>query len=100
MVSVGVALRWVTAAKRPFWGFNEQLPDAERYRSDRYVVYGWLPRNRHVARKGGEVNWNEGLHSRLRDRLRRLQRKTKGYKQERDDTAGIHISDIPALGLI
>ena len=25
------------------------------------------------------MNWNEGLHSRFRDRLKRLQRKTKGY---------------------
>ena len=25
------------------------------------------------------MNRNEGLHSRLRDRLKRLQRKTKGY---------------------
>ena len=26
-----------------------QLPEAGRYRSDDYVVYGLLPRNRHVA---------------------------------------------------
>ncbi len=49
--------------------------------SDDYVVYGLLPRNRHVPGKGGEVNRNEGTHSRLRDRLRRLQRKTKGYSK-------------------
>ena len=27
------------------------------------------------------MNWNEGLHSRLRDKLKRLQRKTKGYSK-------------------
>lgn len=57
----------------------EQLPEAERYRSDDYSVYRFLPQNRHVAGKGSEVNRNEGVHSQLRDRLRRLQRKTKGY---------------------
>ena len=55
------------------------MPEAERYRSDHYPVYQWLPQDRHVAGKGGEVNWNEGLHSRFRDSLKRLQRKTKGY---------------------
>ena len=58
-----------------------QLPEARRYRSDDYVVYGLLPCNRHVVGKGGEVNRNEGTHSRLRDRLRRLQRSTKGYSK-------------------
>ena len=50
----------------------EQLPEAQRYRSDHYQVYDFLPRNRHVAGKGSEVNRNEGVHSQLRDRLRRL----------------------------
>ena len=58
-----------------------QLPETGRYRSDDYAVYGRLPRNRHVPGKGGEVNRNEGTHSRLRDRLRRLQRKTKWYSK-------------------
>lgn len=78
----------------------EQLPEALRYRSDDYVVYGLLPRNRHVPGKGGEVNRNEGTHSRLRDRLRRLQRKTKGYSKSvamlRDSIALIYLK----LGLI
>ena len=58
-----------------------QLPETGRYRSDDYVVYGLLPRNRHVPGKRGEVNRAEGTHSRVRDRLRRLQRKTKGYSK-------------------
>ena len=37
-----------------------QLPEAGRYRSDDYVAYGLLPRNRYVAGKRGEVNRNEG----------------------------------------
>ena len=59
----------------------ERLPEAAQYRSDDYKVYGWLPRNRHLAGKGGAVNRNEGIHSALRDRLRRLQRRTKGYNK-------------------
>ena len=61
----------------------EQLPQAERYRSDNYSVYWFLPQNRHVVGKGSEVNRNERVHSQLRDRLRRLQRKTKGYTKGR-----------------
>ena len=77
-----------------------QLPEAGKYRSDEYVVYGLLPRNRHVPGKGGEVNRNEGNHSQLRDRLRRLQRKTKGYSKSvgllRDSIALVYLK----LGLI
>lgn len=78
----------------------ERLPEALRYRSDDYVVYGLLPRDRHVPGKGGEVNRNEGTHSRLRDRLRRLQRQTKGYSKNvamlRDSIALAYVK----LGLI
>ena len=78
--------RWVDLevgdrSQETFSRLLERLPEAECYRSDRYVVYQWLPQNRHVAGKGGAVNRNEGLHSRLRDKLRRLQRKTKGYSK-------------------
>ena len=77
-----------------------QLPEALRYRSDDYVVYGLLPRNRHVPGKGGGVNRNEGTHSRLRNRLRRLQRSTKGYSKRvamlRDSVALVYLK----LGLI
>ena len=59
----------------------ERLPEAQRYRSDAYRVYGWLPRNRHKVGKGSEVNRNEGLHSVLRGKLNRLVRKTKGYSK-------------------
>ena len=34
-----------------------------------------MPTDRHVVGKGVEVNWNEGLHSRLGDKLHRS---TKG----------------------
>ena len=43
-----------------FLRLYERLPEAERYRSDAYRVYGWLPRNRHKVGKGSEVNRNEG----------------------------------------
>ena len=56
----------------------ERLPDAERYETDAYGVYGMLPVNKHVVGKYGAVNWNEGLHSMLRGKLNRLVRRTKG----------------------
>ncbi len=58
-------------------------------RSDAYVVYqSWLPPARHRAGKGGPVNWNEGLHSRLRGKLNRLMRQTKGYSKSTAMLAG------------
>ena len=57
----------------------ERLPSADRYETDAYPVYEWLPRDRYVIGKGGAVNWNEGLHSKLRSKLNRLVRRTKGY---------------------
>ena len=78
--------RWVDfeVGKRDeatFLRLYERLLEAERYRSDAYRVYGWLPRNRHKVGKGSEVNRNEGLHSVLRGKLNRLVRKTKGYSK-------------------
>ena len=57
----------------------DRLPSADRYATDAYPVYEWLPRDRHIAGKGGVVNWNEGLHSKLRSKLNRLVRSTKEY---------------------
>lgn len=57
----------------------DRLPVAKRYHTDGYEAYNWLPRNQHEVGKYGKVNHNESLHSRFRDRLRRLARKTKGY---------------------
>ena len=37
-----------------------RLPEAELYRSGPYRVYEWLPRNRHVAGKGGAVTGTRG----------------------------------------
>ena len=78
--------RWVDfelgdRGEETFLKLYERLPEAGLYRSDAYQVYEWLPNNRHRVGKGGAVNWNEGLHSRFRDKLRRLQRKTKGYSK-------------------
>ena len=56
----------------------ERLPDAVRYETDAYGVYGALPVNKHVVGKYGAVNRNEGLHSMLRGKLNRLVRRTKG----------------------
>ena len=65
-----------------------RLPAAARYNTDKYGVYNWLPANRHEARKGREVNRNEGLHSVLRGKLNRLVRKTKGYTKVKEMLIG------------
>ena len=57
----------------------DRLPRADRYEADAYPVYEWLPGDRHVIGKGGAVNRNEGLHSKLRSKLNRLVRRIKGY---------------------
>ncbi len=74
-----------------------RLPEAERYRSDSYEAYGWLPTGSHVVGKGSEVNRNEGLHSVLRGKLNGLGRRVKGYLQERGD-AGRIVGDGVAQG--
>ncbi|WP_457641722.1 IS1 family transposase [Persephonella sp.] len=59
-----------------------KLPLAKEYHTDGYHVYKyWLNRKQHKISKFGETNRNEGLHSRLRDRLNRLKKKTKGYSK-------------------
>ena len=66
-----------------------RLPAAEKYRSDGYEVYGCLlPAERHARGKGGEVNRNEGLHTKLRTRLNRLGRSTSGYTKKLEMLAG------------
>ena len=79
MVSVGAALRWASAVQPPSCASWSSCQRHDAIAATHYQVYDFLPRNRHVAGKGSEVNRNEGVHSQLRDRLRRLQRKTKGY---------------------
>ena len=78
--------RWVDfevgdRSEETFLRLYGRLPEAGLYRSDAYQVYDWLPADRHEVGKGGAVNRNEGLHSRLRDRINRLHRKTKGYSK-------------------
>ena len=65
-----------------------RLPESDRYRSDAYEAYGWLPARSHVVGKGSEVNRNEGLHSVLRGKLNRLVRRTKGYSKSVEMLAG------------
>ena len=55
-----------------------RLPKAAKYRSDRYEAYSVPPLILHVKGKGSEVNRNEGLHAKLRVRLNRLVRRTRG----------------------
>jgi len=60
-----------------FWKLYYQIPIAKDIHTDAYKVYGNLD-NREV-KKYGYTNWNEGLHSFLRDKLAMLKRKTKAY---------------------
>ena len=71
------------------------MPEAARYNTDKYGVYNWRPANRHEARKGQEVNRNEGLNSVLRGKLNRLARKTKGYTKVKEMLIGS--LDLPGL---
>lgn len=65
-----------------FSRLHEGLPEAEKHRTDAYRVYrGWFPAERLVVGKSGVVNWNEGLHSVMRDKLNRLIRQIKGYSK-------------------
>jgi len=62
-----------------------KLPLAKEYHTDGYYVYKyWLNKKQHKISKFGKTNRNEGLHSILRDRLKRLQRKTKGYSKNKN----------------
>ena len=85
--------------RETFVRLYRRLPDAERYRSDRYEVYGWLPSDRHVVGKGSEVNRNEGVHSVLRGKLNRLVRRTKGLHQECGDVGGFVVAGVAQRGL-
>lgn len=66
-------------SEKTFLRLYNRLPEAGRYVSDDYIVYKWLPDDRHEVGKGREANRNEGENSVLRDKLNRLHRKTKGY---------------------
>ena len=78
----GVRWRMHEVGSRDVSAFSrllDRLPSADRYEIDAYPVYERLPRDRHAIGKGGAVNWNEGLHSKLRSKLNRLASRTKGY---------------------
>ena len=59
-----------------FYLLEQKLPKYKQVHTDGYHIYENLRNGK--RKKFGLTNWNEGLHSRLRDRLKRLQRKTKG----------------------
>ena len=66
-----------------FLRWYERLSMAERYYGDDYGVYGsWLPAEKRIVGKGKLANWNEGLHSEYRGRLKRLARATTGYTKQ------------------
>jgi IS1 family transposase len=76
-------------SEAPFLRLYGRLPEAGAYYSDSYGVYeAWLPPAQHKRGKGGAANWNEGEHSRLRGKLNRLMRQTKGYSKDGTMLAG------------
>lgn len=48
---------------------SEMRPDAERYETDAYGVYGPRRTNKHVVGKYSAMNQNEGLRSMLCGKL-------------------------------
>ena len=50
----------IDMSEATFLRLLERLPDTERYRSDAYGVYGYLPVNKRRVGKCGAVNKNEG----------------------------------------
>ena len=60
-----------------FWKFYYQIPLAKEFQTDGYKVYQNLPKRQ--IKKYGYTNWNERLHSFLRNKLVMLKRKTKAY---------------------
>ena len=80
--------RWVDfevgdRSEATFLKLYTRLPEAQRYVSDGYRVYEWLPHNRHMVRKGLEANRNEGLHAVSRDKLNPAASENQGLQQER-----------------
>ena len=78
----GVRWRMYEVGDRDVSAFSrllDRLPGADRYETDAYGVYEWLPRDRHAIGKGGAVNRMSGWRSKLRSKLNRLVRRTKGY---------------------
>ena len=61
-----------------FQKLMDRLPVAETYHTDGYGVYDEISRRHRVIGKGGKVNRNESLHSRLRESLYRFRRGAKG----------------------
>ena len=66
-----------------FLRLMECLPDAERYETDAYGVYGALPGNKHVVGKYGAVNWNEGVAFDTAREVESVSASDKGMRKER-----------------
>ena len=64
-----------------------RLPAAERCSSDGRAARGYLPAERRERGKGNEANRNEGLRAKLRTRLNRLSRATRGYSKKLETLA-------------
>ena len=60
-----------------FFELESKLPRYQKVHTDGLSIYQNL-RNREV-KKFGLTNWNEGLHSVIRDKLAMFRRKTKAY---------------------
>ena len=77
----GVRWRMYDAGGRDVWVFSrllDRLAGAARYEIDAYPEYV-VASDRHVIGKGGAVDWDKGLRSKLQRKLNRLARRAKGY---------------------
>ena len=76
-----------------------RLPEAQRYCSDYYAVYAaWFPPDCPQAGKGDPVNWNEGLHSFLRQQAEPTGAADKRLHQEHRNAGLFGGVGLPADG--
>ncbi len=84
----GVRWRMYEVGDRDVSAFSrllDRLPGADRYETDAYPVYEWLPRDRHIVGKGGAVNWNEWLALQVEEQAEQACEEYKGLHKERGD---------------
>ena len=71
----------------------DRLPGADIHKPNAYGCK-WMPRDKHMIGKGSAVNRNNGFRSKLRSKLNRLMRRTKGYAKSVD-----MLKHLPAIAL-
>jgi len=65
--------------KRELEGFNEEIPKAKRYYTDKNRVYGAVYKEKVKQEKSRYTNKIENINSQMRDKIGYLVRKSKGH---------------------